>query len=60
MLKEPRDRERRYALVDEAIGDHEWPVDLLVRSPEEIEARLSIGDPFFRKIMSRGIPLYES
>lgn len=60
VLKEPRDRELRYALVDEAIGVHRWPVDLLVRSPDEIEARLRMGDPFYRKILARGIALHES
>jgi predicted nucleotidyltransferase len=34
-------------------------IDLLVRSPEEIEERLSKEDPFFKKIMSEGVLLYE-
>lgn len=60
VLKEPRDRRARYRLVDRAIGEHMWPVDLLVYSPEEIQARLRIGDPFFRHVLRRGIQLYES
>ena len=37
-----------------------FPVDLLVRTPEMIERRLAIGDPFIRDILERGKPLYEA
>lgn len=56
----PRDRFKRYALVDEAVGEHRWPIDILVRSPEEIDHRLRIKDSFFMEIMRRGKVLYES
>ncbi len=36
-----------------------FPMDLVVRSPEEIEKRLSMDDFFVRDIMERGQPLYE-
>ena len=35
------------------------PVDILVRTPQEIEDRLDIGDHFIRKIMTEGKVLYE-
>lgn len=54
------DREKRYALVDRAIGEHLWPVDLIVRDSREVAARLKIGDPFFTDVLRRGKVLYES
>lgn len=36
------------------------PIDLLVRTPDEVEARLRIGDNFMREIDSRGIVMYEA
>lgn len=53
-------REKRYAWVDRAIGEHIWPIDLLVRNPNEVAARVRIGDPFFMDILKRGRVLYES
>ncbi|MBM4040922.1 MAG: nucleotidyltransferase domain-containing protein [Planctomycetes bacterium] len=37
-----------------------FPVDLMVRSPEELRARLDMGDDFFREITEHGKPLYEA
>lgn len=34
------------------------PLDVVVRTPEEVEARLSIGDFFIRDILDRGKVLY--
>jgi predicted nucleotidyltransferase len=35
------------------------PMDVLVRTPEEIEYRLSIGDFFLKEIVEKGRVLYE-
>ncbi|MFM8952317.1 MAG: nucleotidyltransferase domain-containing protein [Planctomycetaceae bacterium] len=37
-----------------------FPVDLLVRTPESIERRLAIGDPFIGGILQHGKLLYEA
>jgi predicted nucleotidyltransferase len=37
-----------------------FPVDLVVRSPEELHKRLEIGDVFFRDILEHGTTLYEA
>ncbi len=37
-----------------------FPVDLLVRTPEQMEERLRMGDCFIREIVSRGKVLYEA
>lgn len=40
--------------------DFPFPVDLLVRTPQQIAARLALGDVFFREVLTRGIVLYET
>ena len=35
------------------------PLDIIVRTPGEIEHRIKIGDPFIKRIMNRGKVLYE-
>jgi len=37
-----------------------FPMDLVVRSPNEIRRRLAMKDFFISEIMERGQPLYES
>jgi hypothetical protein len=39
--------------------DHAIPIDVLVRTPEEIAKRLSMGDTFIREILEKGVVLYE-
>ncbi len=36
------------------------PVDLLVRTPEQIQHRLEMGDSFMRDILERGKVMYEA
>lgn len=36
------------------------PLDLLVRTPEQLHERLAIGDVFVREILERGKVLYEA
>ncbi len=37
-----------------------FPVDILVRSPEEISSRIALGDAFLREITEHGKVLYEA
>jgi predicted nucleotidyltransferase len=37
-----------------------FPMDLIVRSPEEIERRVAQGDQFLKQILSDGRVLYEA
>lgn len=37
-----------------------FPIDLLVRSPEELDFRIAHNDWFLREIMEQGIVMYES
>ena len=36
-----------------------FPVDMLVRTPEKIQERLKLGDPFMRSILTKGRVIYE-
>ena len=36
------------------------PIDLLVKTPEQVKQRLALGDRFMREIIERGKVLYES
>jgi uncharacterized protein len=38
----------------------DFPVDVMVRKPEEIHERLELGDPLIHEIMKNGESLYES
>ena len=38
----------------------DFPVDLLVKTPKNINSRLEMGDPFLKNIIQNGITLYES
>ena len=42
-----------------ALIDHRFPVEILVRSAEEIERRLEMGDFFVRSMIEKGKVLYE-
>jgi predicted nucleotidyltransferase len=37
-----------------------FPVDILVRSPENVRQRLDMGDDFMRQILDNGKVLYEA
>ena len=39
--------------------EYHFGLDLIVRTPEMLEHRLALGDPFLAEIMSRGKVLYE-
>ena len=36
------------------------PIDLLVKTPEQVQQRLALGDGFMREIIERGKVLYEA
>ena len=49
---------RRAASMRHALKDDYIPMDILVRTPEEIRYRMNIGDPFIRKILRDGQVIY--
>jgi predicted nucleotidyltransferase len=40
--------------------DPRFPIDLIVRTPEQIKTRLKLGDFFIREITQKGKVLYEA
>jgi len=40
--------------------EHRFPIDLIVRSPQEVRRRLKWNDFFLREATSKGVVMYES
>ena len=49
----------RSRAVSQLFPDRKFGMDILVRTPQEIKARLAIGDDFIRDILAQGRILYE-
>lgn len=49
----------RSAAISLACRPRGLPVDLLVKTPAEMTRRLKIGDPFLKRILEKGIVLYD-
>jgi predicted nucleotidyltransferase len=45
--------------VSRLLRPRPFPMDILVRTPEEIQHRLEIGDYFIREVLEQGRVLYE-
>jgi len=50
---------QRSARVARVLLDVPFPIDILVRTPEELRYRLRIGDYFIQEILEQGQVLYE-
>lgn len=49
----------RYLAVSRLLRPRPFPVDILVKRPDEIQSALGAGDFFIREVLSRGQVLYE-
>jgi predicted nucleotidyltransferase len=49
----------RYRLVNEHL-EHFMPMDILIKTPAEINKRLRMGDPFYKEIIRKGRILYDA
>ena len=45
--------------ISKLLRPRPFPMDILVRTPEEIQQRLEMGDYFIQEIMTQGRVLYE-
>ncbi len=45
--------------ISQAISPRPFPLDIVVRTPEELETRLKLGDPFLQEVISQGRVIYE-
>ncbi len=50
---------RKAAEIAAAI-EHPFPIDLLVRTPEDVTTRFERGDTFISEVLTKGIVLYEA
>lgn len=53
-----RSRQQRLE-ISRALSPRPFPLDIVVRTPEEIKDRLALGDPFVHEITTRGKVVYE-
>lgn len=60
IVMKTRRRSPEQAVAIRQAVDFPFPVDLLVRTPEQVQERLRLGDNFMREIVSRGKVLYEA
>ena len=50
---------KRYAMVSELLEPRKMPMDIIVKTPDEIKKRTEIFDPFIRNILKTGKVIYE-
>ncbi len=50
---------KRYALVSELLEPRKIPMDIIVKTPDEIKNRTKMFDPFIKNILKTGRVLYE-
>lgn len=50
----------RAATVSRLLEPRPFPVDILVRTPQEVRRRLAMGDSFIQDVLQRGKILYEA
>jgi len=59
IVMESRERPiKRAAAIRRSLKDRYVPMDVIVRTPEEVQSRLDIEDPFIKKIMKDGMVIY--
>ncbi len=54
--KRPADRS---TMVYKSMLYYPFPMDIIVRTPQEIRRRMGMGDSFYQEIISKGKVLYE-
>jgi len=50
---------KRYAMVSELLEPRRIPMDLIVKTPDELKKRETMFDPFIRSVFKKGKVLYE-
>jgi len=50
---------KRYAMVSELLEPRKIPMDIIVKTPEELKDRTRMFDPFIMNILKTGKVLYE-
>jgi len=50
---------KRYCSISENV-ERIFPMDIIVKTPDEVGVRLKMGDPFYKEIFDKGKILYEA
>ncbi len=45
--------------ISRALSPRPFPMDIIIRTPQQLEERLALGDPFLREITTQGKVIYE-
>jgi len=53
-----RSRQQRLE-ISRALSPRPFAMDIIIRTPKQLEERIALGDPFLREIVERGRVLYE-
>jgi predicted nucleotidyltransferase len=59
VIMHTRKRPVRQAIEIVQTVKYDFPLDLIVRTPSQVEKRLALGDFFLKEIMEKGRVLYE-
>jgi len=59
IVESDRNPHARSAQISEILYPRPFPVDIIVRTPTEVNERLEMGDCFFHEIMNKGKILYD-
>ncbi len=59
VLKSKQKPMDRSIQVYKSLNFYPFPMDIIVRAPQEIKRRIQMGDPFYQEILMRGKVLYE-
>ncbi len=51
-------RDKRAIIISEMFSEREFPLDVIVYTPEEVESGLRRQNPFLRKVLAEGEVLY--
>ena len=60
IMRRTRDRGERMSVRIRHAIPHDFPLDLLVRTPSDVAKRLRWGDPFISELLKKGEVLYEA
>ena len=59
VMKSKKRPAERAMLVSDFIYPRPFPIDIIVRTPQEVKKRLSLGDFFIEDILKKGEVLYQ-
>jgi uncharacterized protein len=60
VMDTPLKESRQALLIDKSLERDLFGLDLIVRTPKNLEERIALGDSFLKEIVTQGKVLYES